>query len=54
MRKWEYKTERVTVIFLADEELEFLNRLGAEGWELVNIRHSCSDVIYLFKRELGL
>lgn len=46
MRKFEYKT--VAYFSMANNLLETLNKLGAEGWELVSI----SGGTCIFKRKL--
>ncbi len=50
MQKWEYLEEK-------DPDINRLNELGKNGWELVQVLYSDSNIhikpIYVFKRPLN-
>lgn len=60
MKKFEYKVENikafgVTSLVLTKEHEKKFNTLGAEGWELVNLKslNNPRNLIVVFKREIN-
>jgi len=55
MKKFEYKTVDVSLIELSKGLVYFLNKYGAEGWELVDVgrnKDTGEILAVLFKREM--
>lgn len=36
-----------------DASLNYLNEMGAQGWELIQVTNGYGRYVFLFKRELG-
>lgn len=47
--KWEYKVERPELMTIEEEE-DYLNKMGSEGWELFSIKQFTGSIWYYFKR----
>lgn len=47
--KWEYKVERPE-LKTTEEENDYLNKMGNEGWELFSIKEFTGSIWYYFKR----
>lgn len=58
MHKWRYAAQnRLIGAVYAENEHQFLNRLGTEGWELVSVvedQHTFKENrwVYFFKQEI--
>ena len=51
MKKWEYEYESRRFETPGSEIVEFLNRKGAQGWELVCFDLTNAFFTFVFKRE---
>lgn len=50
--KWEYKVEIPEIISI-EEENDYLNKMGGEGWELFSIKEFTGSIWYYFKRVIS-
>lgn len=52
MIKWEYKTEAILVNKFDGKVQDFLDKFGADGWELVAAPLYCDALSFIFKRPI--